>query len=34
MGVLDHAWPIKVKFLTKKYYDDFDYVEWFNSAEK
>lgn len=30
MGVLDHAWPIKVKL----YYDDFDYVEWFNSAEK
>lgn len=30
-GYLDHLFSYKGKFTGKKFYDDFDYVNWFNS---
>lgn len=30
-GYLDHIYPYKGKLTGKRYYDDFDYVSWFNS---
>lgn len=33
-GYLDHIYKYKSKFIGKKYYDEFNFVEWFNNGYK